>query len=889
MPDQDFTLSLKMTADGASAVQESARLADNLERAVAAAERLRNVQPASAGGSSSPSSGSDSAPTPKIALLASVMRTFAAETDRAVSGVQSLTGAVTAFGERAATVQGAIGQAAQTTQDNTQAQTRNAEAQRQSAQATETNARAAKASSAGILSRIGAVFGAVGKGVSTAFGVLKGAFSGIMSVIKGVASFVAAPFKLAWKGITTVFKTLLGVLGSVAAAGYGAAKILSPAGEVQRYEVQTGVMLKNPAMGKRRVAELNRYAKETNYSPAEVIGAGTQLQAFGMYSMRTLRIAGDVANVFGKKLEEVIQPLAYLKAGRTGEAFQSLSRFGVSREALKPYGVKFKKNGELETSNKKALQAVLQYFEREYNGVTERVGRTWKGTLQQLGGEVFDAMAKGFRGALEPATAYVRSHLIPTITSIGQALASLDWNRILATPMRILSGVTDIFAQLSNPQMRELGKQNLSDLWDGLKAVGWALLETAGHLAAGFVRDVIDAFGGLGGILKTAWDGLQTIFSTAIAGLASILESTSNGFLHNAGVLIDKAFGGKFGISTGELDKEETVRRNAASKVSTALENLSGNNTQRKLGEKTLRSLGWSDEQISAAKRQDDEDFQILGKLSEERFRKIGQSRSSREHLRIQEDYEKNEAEILKGIEARHARYANSYANEQARQVFGGPADISGLWKKAAEDRGRLFDDFSKAYGNFTPKHTLEHWDDDKAGLALAVENVVKPASHASAQTSLFRQGGQGRAFVGAMDWAMAHGSTPEQATQAAREWTLIQGAEQQRRREAFERHRAFRRNNPEAEDREWNDFNSTRSRKIRANQDRDMRAEWMNTYGGEARNEQEIRRQNQATRELTNRLDKTNILIADLRKYLAPIVNSYKNYDGHAITNAFV
>ena len=197
MPDQDFTLSLKMTADGASAVQESARLADNLERAVAAAERLRNVQPASAGGSSSPSSGSDSAPTPKIALLASVMRTFAAETDRAVSGVQALTGAVTAFGERAVTVQGAIGQAAQTTQDNTQAQTRNAEAQRQSAQATETNARAAKASSAGILSRIGAVFGAVGKGVSTAFGALKGAFSGIMSVIKGVASFVAAPFKLA--------------------------------------------------------------------------------------------------------------------------------------------------------------------------------------------------------------------------------------------------------------------------------------------------------------------------------------------------------------------------------------------------------------------------------------------------------------------------------------------------------------------------------------------------------------------------------------------------------------------------------------------------------------------------------------------------------------------
>ncbi len=800
-----------MTADGASAVQESARLADNLERAVAAAERLRNVQPASGGSSSSPSSGSDSAPTPKIALLASVMRTFAAETDRAVSGVQSLTGAVTAFGERAATVQGAIGQAAQTTQDNTQAQTRNAEAQRQSAQATATNARAAKASSAGILSRIGAVFGAVGKGVFTAFGVLKGAFSGIMSVIKGVASFVAAPFKLAWKGITTVFKTLLGVLGSVAAAGYGAAKILSPAGEVQRYEVQTGVMLKNPAMGRRRVAELNRYAKETNYSPAEVIGAGTQLQAFGMYSMRTLRIAGDVANVFGKKLEEVIQPLAYLKAGRTGEAFQSLSRFGVSREALKPYGVKFKKNGELETSNKKALQAVLQYFEREYNGVTERVGRTWKGTLQQLGGEVFDAMAKGFRGALEPATAYVRSHLIPTITSIGQALASLDWNRILATPMRILSGVTDIFAQLSNPQMRELGKQNLSGLWDGLKAVGWALIEGAAKVLGGVLQDLVESFGGIGGIFKAAWDGL-----------AYILNSFSEGFTYRLAAMIP-------GTEEWKQKREigEQGYRIGAMQVRTAVRDLDQGGLTGDRALQTLHSMGYSDREID----------ELQSKRASFLTQGLGAIGINRE------------GDLINDFAEKYAKENQQFAVEQhlASQIHSAPQPV--------------FPGFNGNGG----KHTLENLTDAKKGFSEALEKVVEPTSRASAQTSLFRQGGQGRAFVGAMDWAMAHGSTPEQATQAARAWAellrkqadenagdrgrYVSGKERLRRREA------------QAKERQkflmdWND---------RADDER-------------KKSEQDKARQNEKQeRDNAQALTDIKMVLGVIQNLLTPIANEYK------------
>lgn len=745
MADQDYTLSLRMTADGGNAAHEAERLADNLERAVRASERLRQVN-----SGASPASASPASP-----------------------------------------------------------------AQQQ---------RAVRASASGVLSAVGTVFSAIGKGVSTVFGVLKGAFSGIMSVIRGVASFVRGAFSLAWKGVTTALKTVLGVLGGIAAAGYGAAKLLSPAGEVQRYEVQTGVMLKDPGAGKRRVAELSRYAKETNYSPDEVISAGTQLQAFGMYSMRTLRIAGDVANVFGKRLSEVIQPLAYLKAGRTGEAMESLSRFGVSRQTLAERGIRFRKSGEMVSSNKKALKEVLDYFEQEYSGVTERVGRTWKGTLQQLGGEVFDAMAKGFRGALEPATSYVRDSLIPMITSVGAALARLDWSRVLSGPMTILRGVTNALTQANTLGQRNLGAENLKSIVEHFGKVGWSLVEGAGMVIGGAVQDLVESFGGIGGIFKAAWDGLAFVLDSFSVGLTRRLLSAIPG--------------------TDEWKERRAFRDSAYAQavrdVTYEVKQAQKGGLAGERAMKNLNAMGYSDLDVSY--------------LMQQRADWLTQAQEF-VGIRAEQDLINKFAD----------RYASEYAKEAGDRNFFG----------RVESRDVVFPGFNSN----GMVHTKENVGKAKAIVGKAMDGLVAASVAPPRQLEAFRRN---PGLMGTYDWARGQGHSHEDALRAAREWQEIQNAPAVRHREALDRHRQFLREHPGQRDAEWQDFNSRRHQGyLRDTVDPNARQHWMEKWGspseGSRRREDEAKRQNEATQQLTQRLDRLNAEIASLRTYISPIVNAYK------------
>ena len=237
------------------------------------------------------------------------------------------------------------------------------------------------------LSWAGFGFSALWKAASFA---LRGIWSGVRLVGSLIKSMLLPPVRLA----TGAFKAL-GVGAAAALAGiYAGLKALGPAAEIQQYTIQIETMLKDPRKSKERLAELNKYAKETNYNVKEVIEAGNLMQAFGFYSLRNLKLAGDAANAFGKDIREIVTSLNYLASGRGGEAFESLSRIGVTRPKLLEYGVRFKKSGELITEPMKALEAVLRYFEKEFGGMTARQSRTWRGALQQLGGEVFNSRAR---------------------------------------------------------------------------------------------------------------------------------------------------------------------------------------------------------------------------------------------------------------------------------------------------------------------------------------------------------------------------------------------------------------------------------------------------------------------------------------------------------------
>ena len=232
--------------------------------------------------------------------------------------------------------------------------------------------------------------------------------------------------------------------------------------------------------------------RTTNFSPKEVIEASNLMQAFGLWTekgMRRLRAAGDAANAFGKSITEVVTAMNYLSSGRSGEAFEALSRIGVTRQALKPLGLEFKKSGELITEPKKAVDIVFAYLERQFGGMTARQSRTWKGALQKSGGEVFNTLADGMQGALKPMTAFVNSKLTPAINAIGKALKQIDWQKTLAKPLAMLGGLLGAFRLAADPSTRATGIRELKGLAGDLAAVGKAALNGLGGIVQGLLRD----------------------------------------------------------------------------------------------------------------------------------------------------------------------------------------------------------------------------------------------------------------------------------------------------------------------------------------------------------------------------------------------------------------
>lgn len=420
----------------------------------------------------------------------------------------------------------------------------------------------------------GKLFGGAQSGLGKALSLASFAFTGIykaaswtFSAVAGglrrvgglIKSALTMPLRLAG----TAFKAL-GIAAAASAAGvYAGLKALRPAADMQQYQIQLEVLLKDPAKAKARLAELTKYAKDTNYGPAEIIESANLMESFGIYGddISRLKLAGDAANAFGKDIREVVRSISYLSSGRTGEAMESLSRIGVTREKLKPFGVEFTKSGEMTTEPKKAIDAVFQYFAQAFGGMTARQAKTWKGAIQQLGGEVYDAFARGFKSALTPLTRFVTGNVIPMIDSIGKRLESVDWKKLLATPLKMLGGMTEIVTKLTDPATAAQGLKEIkglgSDLWEGARTalghfggVGTALLKDLGAAFEAFVGE-----GGIGKTFSLAWDGLKLAMEAGAALFKTVLSGFSGEFLSGLKMALDHVPG----IDTGETRKRDAA------------------------------------------------------------------------------------------------------------------------------------------------------------------------------------------------------------------------------------------------------------------------------------------------------------------------------------------
>lgn len=373
-----------------------------------------------------------------------------------------------------------------------------------------------------------------------------GGASVMASVARRVGSMIRAGILLPFKAATLaagVLKTaMVGAAGLIVGAWLqvkGAMAALRPAAEMEQYSIQLEVLTKSATVARRRLAELKEYARTTNFSPKEVIEASNLMQAFGLWTekgMRRLKAAGDAANAFGKDIREVVTAMNYLSSGRSGEAFEALSRIGVTRQALKPMGLEFKKSGELVTEPKKAVDIVFSYLEKQFGGMTRRQSRTWKGAIQQLGGEIYNTFSEGMQKALRPMTGFVTGKLIPAVNAIGKALKQIDWQKTLARPLAILGGLLGAFRLAADPSTRATGVKQLKGIVRDVAAIGKAALNGLGGIVRGLLRDgasVLEQFvtgGGVQAVLKTLFAGLTSVFRYGAALFKSMLSGVSDKF-----------------------------------------------------------------------------------------------------------------------------------------------------------------------------------------------------------------------------------------------------------------------------------------------------------------------------------------------------------------------
>ena len=396
----------------------------------------------------------------------------------------------------------------------------------------------------------------------------KGAFSLITG---GLKMLVTGPFTLlrtAIGGITGAIQGVVNAFSLMAQVGRTAVSVLTPAAELQQRSMNMQVLLKSPVKAQKRLEELERYAKETNFNPGEVIEASNLMQAFGIHGddLERLKLAGDAANAFGKDIREVVTSLNYLGSGRGGEAFESLARIGVTREKLKPYGVKFNAQGVLLTDTKKALNAVFKYFEDNFGKATERQAKTFKGALQQAAGEVTYALSHGLQSALAPVTAFVRTAIIPAVSRIGQSLAKIDWKKTLVGPLTSIKKVIDIISttasRLIDPNTRAAALDELKllgtgllesgkTLLDGLLGVGKGLLQDLGATLEGFAKN-----GVFSNLASTFWNMGKTVLFGFLDAGRLVLSGFSDKFKSDLIVLAESI--------NPFSEKEETTRRKYA-------------------------------------------------------------------------------------------------------------------------------------------------------------------------------------------------------------------------------------------------------------------------------------------------------------------------------------
>ncbi len=209
--------------------------------------------------------------------------------------------------------------------------------------------------------------------------------------------------------------------GTVAgAAGAGGVALLVRQGvklnsDMVRYRVTLETMMKSQARANGLIRWMYQFTERTPFQVTGMAEAVTQLEAFGLKAQRWAPVIGNWVAAFGggdEKMQQAIRSVSFLKSGRTGEAFESMTRLGISRQDFVRQGLQFDKGGSLIGDPENALDALERIVNSRFPGLMDRISMTFEGTmsnLQDVGQNflrdttkgLFDAMAKDARSVLD--------------------------------------------------------------------------------------------------------------------------------------------------------------------------------------------------------------------------------------------------------------------------------------------------------------------------------------------------------------------------------------------------------------------------------------------------------------------------------------------------------
>ena len=244
----------------------------------------------------------------------------------------------------------------------------------------------------------------------------RGMVAGVSIAQGGVGSLIGI-----WLAMSN---PLLGAVAAMTAFGVNAVK--ARAG-MEVAEVGLENIFQDAEAANWQLNKLVEFAAKTPFELKGLVKSHQMLLAYQFTAEETLtwlRAIGDTVASRGtfnaQELDQLVRALGRLRAGGSpGEAFESLSRFGITQQQLKEYGIKIGTGNRLESPIEDVLDAIFQLMTDRYGGMMDELSRTVSGKFSNLKDAAFQAFAD-MGTSLEPAMKGFLDWLIKSLENIAE-------------------------------------------------------------------------------------------------------------------------------------------------------------------------------------------------------------------------------------------------------------------------------------------------------------------------------------------------------------------------------------------------------------------------------------------------------------------------------------